>query len=174
VFDEHATITCVLQVTLERVWSIVPSQSDRRSGCSISISLEIFGDRWSLLVVRDLMFKGLRTFREFAAAGEGIATNILTDRLERLEAAAIISSGADPDDRRRVVYRLTRKGMELAPVLVEMILWAARHEQTEAPPETVRAMENRDVFIDALWKEWNAANGESKPKGDGARRRSAR
>ena len=110
------------------------------------------------------MFKGLRTFREFAAAGEGIATNILTDRLERLEGAGIISSGADPDDRRRVVYRLTRKGMELAPVLVEMILWAARHERTEAPPETVRAMENRDAFIDALWKEWNAANGGSKPQ----------
>jgi len=147
----------------------VPSQSDRRSGCPISISLEIFGDRWSLLIVRDLMFKGLRTFREFAASGEGIATNILTDRLERLEVGSIISSEADPDDRRRVVYRLTRKGMELAPVLVEMILWAARHEQTEAPPETVRAMENRGAFIESLWREWNA-NGGSKPRRDGKTR----
>ena len=151
----------------------MPSQSDRRSGCPISISLEIFGDRWSLLIVRDLMFKGLRTFREFAAAGEGIATNILTDRLERLEAAQIIRSGPDPEDRRRVVYRLTHKGMELAPVLVEMIIWAARHERTDAPPETVRAMKNRDAFVDALWKEWNAANGGSMPGRAGARRRRA-
>ena len=134
------------------------SQSDRRSGCPISISLEIFGDRWSLLIVRDLMFKGLRTFREFAAAGEGIATNVLTDRLERLESADIIRRAPDPKDRRRVIYRLTRKGMELAPVLVEMIVWAARHEATEAPAKTLRAMRNRAAFIDALWKEWSAAS----------------
>ena len=131
-----------------------PSQPDRRSGCPISISLEIFGDRWSLLIVRDLMLKGLQSFREFAAAGEGIATNILTDRLERLESAGIIRRAADPTDRRRVIYRLTRKGMELAPVLVEMILWAARHEETDAPPETLRAMKNRPEFIDGLWKDW--------------------
>jgi DNA-binding HxlR family transcriptional regulator len=140
------------------------SQSDRRSGCPISISLEIFGDRWSLLIVRDLMFKGLRSFREFAAAGEGIATNILTDRLERLEGAGIISSAADVEDRRRVVYRLTRKGIELAPVLVEMVLWAARHETTEAPAETLGAMENRQAFIDALWKEWDAATASASPE----------
>jgi DNA-binding HxlR family transcriptional regulator len=119
------------------------------------------------------MFKGLRSFREFAAAGEGIATNILTDRLERLEAAHIISSGPDPEDRRRVVYRLTHKGMELAPVLVEMIIWAARHERTDAPAQTVRAMENRDAFVESLWREWNAANGRSKPRRAGARRRGA-
>ena len=134
------------------------AQPDRRSGCPISISLEMFGDRWSLLIVRDLMFKGLRTFREFSAAGEDIATNILTDRLERLECAEIIGHFPDPSDRRRVIYRLTRKGMELAPVLVEMVLWAARHEDTEAPAETIRAMENRQEFIDALWEAWNANN----------------
>jgi DNA-binding HxlR family transcriptional regulator len=138
-----------------------PAEPARRSGCPISISLEIFGDRWSLLIVRDLLFKGLRTFREFAAAGEGIATNILTDRLERLECADIITRAPDPEDGRRVVYRLTRKGMELAPVLVEMVLWAARHEDTEAPPSTLRAMQDRASFIDALWAQWR---GESHPR----------
>ena len=142
---------------------MAPAQPDRRSGCPISISLEIFGDRWSLLIVRDLMFKGLRTFREFAAAGEGIATNILTDRLERLESEGIICRTADASDGRRVIYRLTRKGMELAPVLVEMVLWAARHEETEAPAKTLRAMENREAFINALWKEWNATNASARP-----------
>ncbi|MGQ0648151.1 MAG: winged helix-turn-helix transcriptional regulator [Gemmatimonadaceae bacterium] len=125
----------------------------RRSGCPISLSLDIFGDRWSLLIVRDLMFKGMHTFREFAGAGEGIASNILTDRLARLEQAGLITSGADARDGRRVSYHLTKKGMDLAPVLVEMVLWAAKHEDTEAPPATVRAIRaDRDAFIAALRK----------------------
>jgi DNA-binding HxlR family transcriptional regulator len=102
------------------------------------------------------MFKGLRTFREFAAAGEGIATNVLADRLERLEAAGIIAHRHDPADGRRVVYRLTKKGMDLAPVLVEMVLWAARHEDTDAPRSTLRAMQDRASFIAALHDEWRA------------------
>ena len=122
-----------------------------RSGCPIGISLDIFGDRWSLLVVRDLMFKGLRTFKEFAAAGEGIATNVLAERLERLEWAGIIARATDPDDARRVLYHLTDKGMALAPVLIEMVIWAARYEKTDAPPQTVRAMrEDRAAFIAGL------------------------
>jgi DNA-binding HxlR family transcriptional regulator len=124
------------------------SDSARRSGCPISISLEIFGDRWSLLVVRDLMFKGLRTFKEFAAAGEGIATNVLAERLERLESNGIIARTTDPADARRVLYRLTDKGMALAPVLIEMVIWAARYEDTDAPPQTVKAMrEDRAAFV---------------------------
>jgi DNA-binding HxlR family transcriptional regulator len=129
------------------------TKSDRRSGCPVSISLEIFGDRWSLLVVRDLLFKGLRTFKEFAAAGEGVATNILAERLERLEAAGIIGHEADPMDARRILYHLTDKGMALAPVLVEMVIWAAQYEETEAPPEIVRAMRrDRAAFIGNLSK----------------------
>ena len=128
-----------------------PAESARRSGCPISISLEIFGDRWSLLVVRDLMFKGMRTFKEFAAAGEGIATNILAERLARLESAGIIARTLDAVDARRVLYHLTEKGMGLAPVLVEMVIWAARYEDTDAPAETVRAMRrDRAAFIDNL------------------------
>jgi DNA-binding HxlR family transcriptional regulator len=123
----------------------------QRSGCPIAISLDIFGDRWSLLIVRDLIFCRGRSFREFEAAGEGIATNILAERLDRLERAGIIRRRRDPDDRRRVVYLLTDKGIDLAPVLVEMIIWAARHERTEAPEDVVTAIEaDRMRFIDGL------------------------
>ena len=123
----------------------MPSDSSRsrRSGCPISTCLDIFGDRWSLLIVRDLMFSGLRTFREFSAAGEGIATNILADRLKRLEGEEIIRRARSSDDARQVVYGLTEKGLDLAPVLVEMVLWAARHEETDAPPSVVRQMRSR-------------------------------
>jgi DNA-binding HxlR family transcriptional regulator len=130
----------------------------RRSRCPIAISLELFGDRWSLLIVRDLMFKGYRSFTEFAAAGEGIATNILADRLERLEAANVIARRVDAGDGRKAVYRLTTKGIELAPVLIEMVIWAARHEDTDAPPATVRAMErSRARVIANLRREWSAS-----------------
>ena len=137
---------------------VTKSRDSRRSGCPISIALEIFGDAWSLLIVRDLMFKGLRTFSEFASADEKIATNILTDRLARLEAAGILTKAADPADARRVHYRLTEKGMDLAPALVEIVLWAARHEQTDAPPNILRAMRsNREQFLADVRKRW--ANG---------------
>lgn len=123
----------------------MPSESSRsrRSGCPISTCLDIFGDRWSLLVVRDLMFSGLRTFREFSEAGEGMATNILADRLKRLEGEGIIRRSRSSDDGRQVVYGLTEKGLDLAPVLVEMVLWAARHEETDAPPSVVRQMRSQ-------------------------------
>lgn len=113
---------------------------ERRSGCPISTMLEIFGDSWSLLVVRDLLFMRRKTFNEFLNAGEKIATNILSDRLARLESSGIITKQRDPADARRFTYQLTQKGIDLAPVLVEMILWAARYEKTDAPPEVVKEM----------------------------------
>jgi DNA-binding HxlR family transcriptional regulator len=124
------------------------TRSARRSGCPISIALEIFGDSWSLLIVRDLMFKGLRTFNDFAGSGEGIASNVLSERLVRLEAAGILSKEPDPTDGRRSRYRLTEKGADLAPALVEIVLWAARHEKTDAPAGTVRTMRShREQFL---------------------------
>lgn len=118
-----------------------------RSGCPISIALESFGDPWSLLIVRDLLFKGLRTFKEFLGAGEGMATNILSDRLARLEAAGILEKDRDPSDARRVLYGLTPKGADLAPILVELVLWSAKHEKTDAPPAEVRAMRTRRARV---------------------------
>ena len=108
----------------------------------MSISLEVLGDRWSLLIVRDLMVRGYHTFKEFEESGEGIATNILTDRLRRLEAASVISAEADEKDGRRQNYWLTEKGIDLAPVLLEMLIWGARHEDTGASCAFVAEMEN--------------------------------
>src|ERR1700686_2304756 len=101
-----------------------------RSGCPLNASVEILGDRWSLLIIRDMMLRGFRTYKEFLECYEGIATNILADRLQKLVAYGIITSKADPADGRKVIYSLTAKGIDLAPVLTEMVLWAAAHEET--------------------------------------------
>jgi DNA-binding HxlR family transcriptional regulator len=106
------------------------SAQNRRSGCPLNASVEMLGDRWSLLIIRDMMVRGYRTFKEFLSSDEHIATNILADRLRRLEAYGIISSEPDPSDGRKLFYHLTAKGMDLAPVLTEMVLWAAAHEET--------------------------------------------
>jgi DNA-binding HxlR family transcriptional regulator len=114
--------------------------SPARSLCPIALSLDLFGDAWSLLVVRDLMFKGISSYGGFLAAGEGIATNVLSDRLMKLEAAGVIEKRRAPEDGRRFVYRLTAKGADLAPVLVSMVLWSAKHTATDAPKDMVSAM----------------------------------
>ena len=120
----------------------------RRSDCPLNTTLEVLGDRWSLLVVRDLMFKGRTTYKDFLDGGEGIATNVLADRLRRLQAEGLIEKGRDAADARRSTYRLTPKGLALAPVLVEMIVWGARHYDTAAPPTTIREMtEHRERFL---------------------------
>ena len=133
------------------------SNVKHRSTCPLSISLELFGDRWSLLIVRDLMVRGYRTYKEFQESGENIASNILTDRLKRLKAAGIISSTTQKSDGRRIVYRLTQKGIDLLPVIVEMFVWGARHEKTGAPPELLARMEKkrRQIIAEARrrWRE---------------------
>jgi DNA-binding HxlR family transcriptional regulator len=148
-------ITCILQVIL--IISIVPGKpkSKRRSGCPVSIALELFGDRWSLLIIRDLMVRGSRTFKQFHEAGEGIATNILSDRLRNLEAAGIITIEADEMDGRRVNYRLTEKGIALAPVMLELLIWSARHEQTDAPCALIAEMEDhREQVLTEVRRRW--------------------
>lgn len=121
----------------------------------MSISLEILGDRWSLLVIRDLMVRGFRTFKEFQESGEGIATNILASRLKKLEAAAIITAEADGSDGRRVNYRLTEKGIDLAPVLLELLIWGTRHEQTGAPCAVIAKMaKQREKVLAEVRRRW--------------------
>ncbi len=128
---------------------------DRRSGCPISIALEILGDAWSLLIVRDLMFKERQTYNDFLLGGEGIASNILADRLRKLADAGIVEKRRDRSDARRFVYRLSDKGIDLAPVLVELVIWSARHEVTDAPPSVVRAMRaDRAAFVARVRKRW--------------------
>jgi len=131
------------------------SKPAHRSACPLSVSLEILGDRWSLLVIRDLMIRGFRTYKEFLGSDEGIATNILADRLQKLEACGIITPRQDPKDRRKLNYRLTKKGIDLAPVLTELVLWATRYEDTGAPPALIRKMQkNRGQFLAEVRQHW--------------------
>jgi DNA-binding HxlR family transcriptional regulator len=115
----------------------------------------MLGDRWSLLIIRDLMVRGLRTYKEFLQSGEGIATNILADRLQKLRAAGIITAETGDLDARRVNYRLTQKGIDLAPVLLELLIWGARHEDTEAPCAVIAQMEkNRNELLAEARRRW--------------------
>lgn len=121
----------------------------------MSIALEEFGDRWSLLIIRDLMVRAYRTFKEFQESGEGIATNVLADRLRKLTAAGIVIQERDEADKRHINYRLTEKGIDLAPVLLEMLIWSARHEETAALCDVIAQMgENRAAMLADVRRRW--------------------
>ena len=99
-----------------------------RSVCPISCALDIVGDKCTLLVLPDIIYKRKRSFREFLASPEKIASNILTDRLKKLEACKIVIRRQDPDSKRRILYSLTEKGMDLIPTTLELLRWGAKHE----------------------------------------------
>jgi DNA-binding HxlR family transcriptional regulator len=126
----------------------------RRSGCPLNASVEILGDRWSLLIIRDMMLRGFQTYKEFLGSYERIATNILADRLRRLEAHGIISTEQDPLDGRKLIYSLTPKGIDLAPVLTEMVLWAAGHEDTGNQALVRQMQKDKEQFISAIRQRW--------------------
>ena len=97
--------------------------SSHRSQCPINLALELIGDRWSLLIVRDLMFAGKRHFREFLGSDEAISSNILTERLNRLVEAGILSKSADASHKQKAIYSLTSRGIALLPVVVQLGIW---------------------------------------------------
>ena len=125
-----------------------------RSGCPLNASVEMLGDRWSLLVIRDMMLRGSKTFKEFLGGYEGIATNVLADRLKKLEAYGIIRAEQYRKDGRKQIYRLTEKGIDLAPVLTEMVLWAAEHEETENPGLVRMMKKDREGFEAEIRRKW--------------------
>ncbi len=130
-------------------------KSKRRSGCPVSTSLEVLGDRWSLLIVRDMMVRGSTGFKEFQESGEGIATNTLADRLRKLEAVGIIAAETNATDARRVDYRLTRKGIDLAPVVLELLIWGVRYEDTGAPCAMINKLErHRKELLAEVRRRW--------------------
>ncbi|HEX2134448.1 MAG TPA: helix-turn-helix domain-containing protein [Microvirga sp.] len=99
-----------------------------RSGCPINLTLEVLGDRWSLIVIRDIMFGNRRHYREMLSlSDEGIASNILADRLKRLIEAGLLSKRADPTHRQKAIYSLTEPAIQLVPLLVQMGAWGRRH-----------------------------------------------
>lgn len=100
---------------------------ETRSGCPINLTLEVVGDKWSLLVLRDMIFGGKRHFRELLASEEGISSNILADRLHSLTEEGILTRAGDPAHKQKVIYSLTEMGIELLPVLAAMSAWGVRH-----------------------------------------------
>ena len=127
-----------------------------RSECPLNASVEMLGDRWSLLIIRDMMLRGFRSYTQFLDSYEHIATNILAHRLKKLEGYGIIATQQDPSDGRKLIYTLTQKGMDLAPVLTEMVLWAAAHEDTQNPELIRQIKKDKQKFIAAVRQKWTA------------------
>lgn len=133
----------------------------RRSPCPLNASVEMLGDRWSLLILRDMMLRGAQTYKQFLGLYEGIATNILADRLRKLQAYGIITVRPDPSDGRKLIYLLTAKGIDLAPVLTEMVLWAARHEKTGNQPLIQQMRKDKEGLIAQVRQRWAATQAAS-------------
>jgi DNA-binding HxlR family transcriptional regulator len=105
-----------------------PNESEQRSGCPINLSLEVLGDKWSLIVIRDMIFGNRRHFRELLTKSEeGIASNILADRLKRLVAQGIVTKAGDPTHKQKSIYSLTEQGIELLPILAHMAAWGRKY-----------------------------------------------
>jgi DNA-binding HxlR family transcriptional regulator len=116
----------------------------RRSDCPINFVLEIFGDPWSMLIIRDIVYFGKKTYGEFLASEEGMATNILASRLAHLEHQGILVKQRSEKDKRKEEYALTEKGLDLIPVLVEMANWSAEHDpHTGAPAAWIALMKTQ-------------------------------
>lgn len=122
-----------------------------RSNCPIAASLDILGDPWTLIVLRDVLLAGRRRFSEFGVA-EGIATNTLSDRLRRLESHGVLTVARDPEDGRKRIYRPTERGLDLIPVLIELTVWGLDHVKygTAHPWIAERAREDRAGLIAEL------------------------
>jgi DNA-binding HxlR family transcriptional regulator len=127
-------------------------RSDNKSHCPINFSLETFGDSWSLLILRDIVYFGKKTFGEFLESDEGISTNILATRLLTLEQKGILDKKTHDTDKRKEVYLISEKGLDLIPVLLELASWGARHGlETEAPESWIAAVNHdREKIVNLI------------------------
>lgn len=125
-----------------------------RSNCPINFSLEMVGDAWSLLIIRDIVYFGKRTYNEFLASEEGIARNILADRLVQLQAKGLLVKRPHPTDKRKEIYQLTEDGLEFVPILLDMAEWGAKRvPQMDLPQEWLQAVrEQRNALIPRIQK----------------------
>ena len=131
------------------------SDRPRRSDCPISCSLDAWGDKWSLLIIRDLMFAKQCTYGDFLKSPEGIATNILAARLKAMEENQIIEKLDHPDSKAKVLYRLTSKGIDLLPIMIEINLWAEKYHTIAADRKAMLkdVKKDKEGFIKAAMKE---------------------
>jgi DNA-binding HxlR family transcriptional regulator len=139
----------------------MPTQK-RRSDCPINYALELFGDRWTLLIVRDLLFKGKHYYGEFLQAEEKIATNTLAHRLALLETSGIVTKTGDPGHGSKFIYRISEKGIHLVPMLVEAILWSAKYDpDTTAEAEFLQlAAADKSGLINRIMEDLKAEMGD--------------
>jgi DNA-binding HxlR family transcriptional regulator len=103
-------------------------EKDPRSQCPISLTLEVIGDKWTLLILRDLIIRGLKRYQDFLNSKEKISTNILAERLVRLETLNFITKSRDPNNKKQYFYFPTQKGIDLLPILLEFMRWGIRHD----------------------------------------------
>lgn len=124
----------------------------KRSNCPLSGSLDIFGDKWSLLIIRDLVFGNKCTYNDFLRSEEGIATNILASRLKGLEENGVIEKSKHPDSKAKKLYRLTQKGIDLLPIIVEIYIWSDMYltVPTEIKNTINEAKKNKIEFLKQL------------------------
>ncbi len=127
-------------------------RTDNKSHCPVNFALETFGDPWSFLIVRDIVFWGKKTYGEFLSSSEKIATNILAKRLVQLEQKGILTKLPNESDKRKDVYALTKKGLDLIPILLEMASWSAMHDADTAAPKAFVKMfiENREALLKTI------------------------
>ncbi len=127
----------------------------KRSDCPLSQSLEVFGDKWSLLIIRDLMFGNKCTYNDFLKSEEGIATNILATRLKGLEENGIIEKSAHPNSKAKNLYKLTTKGIDLLPIIIEVYIWSDKYFPIPADIKATikEAKKDKDKFVRQVSKE---------------------
>lgn len=148
-------------------------RKDPRSGCPVNLSLEIFGDRWTLLVLRDIIFVDARHFRELLDGPERISSNILADRLAKLVAHGMLTRADDPSHKQKVAYSLTEQAIELVPVLNQLSMWGVRHlpagEEYVARGEVLAAggPPMWETFMDELREVHLGPHARRKPAPDG-------
>lgn len=138
---------------------VMTEKMPSRSHCPINYALESFGDKWTLLIIRDLMFNGKQSYGELLTSDEKISTNILADRLKRLEDLDIVAKGADASNRTKVIYSLTPKGRDLLPIMLELTEWSGKYDaQTEAPKSFLKHLENdKQRLIEIIRSGWDAS-----------------
>lgn len=127
----------------------------KRSECPISCTLDIFGDKWSLLIIRDMMFSNKSTYGDFLKSSEGIATNILASRLQNLEENKLIEKLQHPESKAKVLYRLTQKAIDLLPIIVEIHIWAEKYLDVPADikAEIKQAKKDKESFIKTITRQ---------------------
>lgn len=141
-----------MQVEIENKFM---NDSKKRSNCPVSCSLDVWGDKWSLLIVRDLIFAKQCTYGDFLKSDEKIATNILASRLQTLEENEIIIKSEHPDSKAKVLYKLTSKGIDLLPLLIEINLWAEKYYDISAEQKAIlkEIKKDKEKFIKTTIKE---------------------